>query len=124
MDNITRLYDIMKYEDLSYNEKGKAKFKNISMNFLRDLAKELELIEPRVSFNPGGIAVSGDATLMGMWTEDKGIYVHISQGPVAPIMYRTIKHMRDYTGGHNNWITFYSMDTMINIKQTMLRLRG
>lgn len=44
-----------------YNATGKAAFKQAAMKFLRDLAKELG--GGAVSWNAGGIAVSGEAIL-------------------------------------------------------------
>lgn len=48
-----------------YNEENKANWKKESMSFLRRIAKELNLTKGDYSirFNPGGIVVSGEATL-------------------------------------------------------------
>lgn len=69
-------------QDLSYiggdRESGsngnKKTFLNVGKVFLRALAKDLGLRDVTVSSNPGGIAVSGDCSMIGMW-EDGGIYV-------------------------------------------------
>jgi pyridoxal biosynthesis lyase PdxS len=102
--SLTKMAQIMSTKDLSYNEFGKTEFKRTSTAALRQIAKDLGLKVCKASFNAGGIAVSGDATLMGLWQEGKGIYVTISQGFGGNrIMYRTITHMKDYTGGMNQW---------------------
>lgn len=103
--SIVRMVKIMTTQDLSYNSTGKVEFKRTSTATLRQVAKDLGLLSSfKVSFNPSGIAVSGDASLYGMWEEGKGICVTISQGFGGNrIMYRTIKHMTDYIGGVNQW---------------------
>lgn len=85
---------------------AKRTFLNVGRAFLRALSKDLGLRDARITSNPGGIAVSGDCTLMGMW-EDGGIYVMLAQpacGRDDVVCYRTIRHMRDYTGGYNHWL--------------------
>ena len=81
-------------------------FLNTGKAFLRALAKDLELVESRVNANPAGIAVSGDCTLIGMW-EHGGIYICIEQNCCGGnhICYRTVRHMKDYSGGHNRFLT-------------------
>lgn len=53
---------------------SKKAFLNTGKAFLRALARDLGLHDVTVSANPGGIAVSGECTLIGMW-ETGGIYV-------------------------------------------------
>lgn len=112
-NNMRRLADLLG-RDLGYiwgeRECGpngaKRTFLNVGRAFLRTLSKDLGLRDARITSNPGGIAVSGDCTLMGMW-EDGGIYVMLTQldcGGERVMYYRTIRHMRDYTGGYNHWL--------------------
>lgn len=101
--------------DLSYifgnRESGpngaKKDFLNTGKAFLRALSKDLSLQDVSVNSNAGGIAVSGDCTLMGMW-QSNGLYVQLSQ-PCCDrenvLLYRTIRHSRDYTGGRNLYLT-------------------
>lgn len=73
-------------QDLSYcrgdTESGpngdKKTFLNVGKVFLRALATDLGLRDSKVSSNAGGIAVSGECTLIGMW-EDGGIYIRLGQ---------------------------------------------
>ena len=83
----------------------KRTFLNTGRAFLRALAKDLSLTDYKVSVNPAGIAVSGDSTLIGMW-ETNGIYIDISEflGAKAALLYRTVRHMKDYVGGQNRYI--------------------
>ena len=58
---------------------------------LRALAKDLCLHDVTVRSNAGGIAVSGECCLYGMW-ENNGIFIEISQSCyswVGPVLYRT-----------------------------------
>ena len=90
----------------SYEQPGpKQTFLNTGRAFLRALAKDLSLTDYKVSVNPAGIAVSGDSTLIGMW-ETNGIYIDVSDfcGLNDAILYRTVRHMKDYVGGQNRYI--------------------
>ncbi len=82
-----------------YNEQGKAQYKTLAMKLLRRIAKELPLVKGSydIRFNPGGIAVAGEATLH----HDK-FYLQTSE---TGIMFRTCKGRKDYCGGGNNWAT-------------------
>ena len=118
------LLKVVKEGPISYDLERKDEFKKKSMSFLRRLAKDLNVVEKDIDFNPAGVAVSGDATLMGMWGEDNGIYVTISDDT---LMYRSIKHMKDYKGGSNNFI-WSSWNKNYNLKyeevlERMLRIQ-
>ena len=72
--NMRKLADLLS-RDLGYiwgeRERGpngdKKVFLNTGKAFLRALAKDLGLKEYNVSTDPGGIAVSGNCSLMVMW---------------------------------------------------------
>ena len=112
-NNMRRLAELLS-QDLSYiggeRECGpngdKRTFLNLGKVFLRALAKDLGLREATVTSNPGGIAVSGDCSLIGMW-KNNGLYVNLSQfcGGKSVLVYRTARNIRDYSGGHNNYLT-------------------
>lgn len=113
-NNMRRLAALLG-QDLSYihgeRECGpngsKKTFLNVGKVFLRALAKDLGLREVTVSSNTGGIAVSGECSLIGMW-ENGGIYVCIEQpafGRENVLCYRTVRHAKDYKGGYNHFIT-------------------
>ena len=85
---------------------------NVGKVFLRALARDLGLREVTVSSNAGGIGVSGDCSLIGMW-ESGGLYVSISQhacGSGNVLLYRTVRHSRDYKGGYNHFITRHELE--------------
>jgi hypothetical protein len=88
----------------SYNETNKEQFRFAALKYLRRLAKELGLVKGTYSirFNPGGIAVSGDATL-----HHDLFYLTIGQ---MGALWRTCKGQRDYTGGPNQWIGGFGND--------------
>lgn len=106
MKELRNLYIWMNGRTLTYNQEAKDRFKERGLADMRKLAKRLKLREFEASFNAGGIAVPGDLHLMGMFNDKVGIYITISQGVFSTspeCMYRTIKHMKDYSGGSNNW---------------------
>jgi len=86
---------------------AKKVFHTKSKAFLRALGNDLGFAEFKVTNNHSGIAVSGEITLMGMWGEDNSLYLQIFQSVTQKqaFMYRNIKHMKDYTGGPNQWIS-------------------
>lgn len=112
--NMRKLADLLG-RDLSYiwgeREGGpngdKKVFLNTGKAFLRALSKDLGLQDVSVGSNPGGIAVSGESTLMGMW-QTNGLYVQLSQpcfDRENVLLYRTIRHSKDYSGGRNLYLT-------------------
>ena len=111
--NMRRLAELLS-QDLSYiggeRECGpngaKKTFLNVGKMFLRALAKDLGLRDAKITSNPAGIAVSGDCDLIGMW-ENGGIYITLSQFCCGKnvLLYRTARNLRDYSGGHNNFLT-------------------
>lgn len=51
--------------------------------------------------------MSGDCSLIGMW-QTNGLYVHLSQpccDRARVLLYRTVRHSKDYTGGRNLYLT-------------------
>lgn len=82
-------------------------FLNTGKVFLRALAKDLGLQDVSVTSNPGGIAVSGGCTLMGMW-QTNGLFVQLSQPCFERenvVLYRAIRHSKDYSGGRSLYLT-------------------
>jgi hypothetical protein len=89
---------------VAYDAEAKARFLRYCQKQLSALAKELGL--PPDSYdlrvNPGGIAVSGEATL-----HSNTLYIQASQSSLGPnfgILIRSCKGRRDYTGGPNNHV--------------------
>ncbi len=131
--NMRRLADLLG-QDLGYiwgeKESGPNGAKRVFLNtgkvFLRALSKDLGLRAAKITSNPGGIAVSGDCTLMGIW-ENGGIYVNISQpicGGDRVVLYRTVRHLKDYAGGYNHWLRLedlrdYSYDRLLSTLLTL-----
>lgn len=112
--NMRRLAELLG-QDLSYiwgeKENGpngaKKQFLNTGRTFLRALGKDLGLRDAEARSNPGGIAASGDCSLIGMW-QTNGLYVHLSQpcfDRERVLLYRTVRHSKDYTGGRNLYLT-------------------
>ena len=85
---------------------AKKTFLHVGKVFLRALAKDLGLRDAVVKSNDGGITVSGECSLFGMW-EEGGIHICLGQfsaGSENVLLYRTIRNLKDYRGGYNNWI--------------------
>jgi len=82
-------------------------FHTKSAAFLRALGKDLGFKDFKVTNNHGGIAVSGEITLMGMWGEGNGLYLQLFQSVTQrqDFLCRQIKHMKDYSGSPNQWIS-------------------
>jgi len=85
-----------------YNEPVKAQYKKLALQFLRTIAKDLQLAKDdyQIRFNPGGIAVSGDATL-----HHKQFYLAFGD---YGAYWRTCNGLRDYSGGANRWFAGFA----------------
>lgn len=106
---------------------NKRTFLNTGRTFLRTLSKDLGLTETRIDSAPGGIAVSGDCTLRGMWGRS-GIYIQLGQILINHeyvVLYRTIQNIRDFCGGRNNFLTRRDLERMSyrQLLDTFWRLR-
>ena len=116
-NNMRRLVVLLS-QDLSYiggeRECGpngaKKAFLNLGKVFLRALAKDLGLRDVRVMSNPGGIAVSGECYLYGMWV-DSGLFICIQQTCVGKevLLYRTIRNVNDHKGGYNRYMSLQDL---------------
>lgn len=119
---------LMEYPEFSYNPENKAKFKQLGQSLLKELVKDLKkegiVEESEVSFNPGGVAVSGDHQLYLMFKSGKGVYLNISAENCLPdqaFMMRSIKNMKDYTGGQNQWFRFTNLDSFPRMIELLRR---
>ena len=106
---------------------AKKQFHTKSAAFLRALGNDLGFKEFKVTNNYAGIAVSGEITLMGMWSDGNGLYFQINE-PIQPFnsfLYRSIKHMKDYSGGYNQWLScdIFKTGDYENLTDIMLTLR-
>ena len=112
--NMKKLGELLS-NDLGYDYDGpresgpngkKQEFLTTGRAFLSALGKDLGFKEQKVSTNKAGIAVSGEVYLYGMW-DDSGVSVVLEQDIMGDqhIRFRTIEHMKDYTGGGNNFIS-------------------
>lgn len=85
----------------------KKEFLDKGKRFLTQLGKDLGFTNMTVSKSPAGIAVSGEVTLTGMWGEENGLYVQLSEPTFGEncVLYREMKHLKGYTGERNNFLT-------------------
>ena len=119
-NNMRRLAELLS-QNLGYIEGerecgpngDKRTFLNLGKVFLRALSRDLGLRDVKVTSNPGGIAVSGDCSLIGMW-ENNGLYINLSQfcSGRYVLLYRTARNVRDYSSGHNNYLTLNDLRSL------------
>lgn len=106
---------------------AKKQFHTKSAAFLRALGRDLGFQECKVTNNYGGIAVSGEITLMGMWSEGSGLYLQLSQSAIGwqSFLYRQISHMKDYTGERNQWlpVELFASGKYVELMDILLALR-
>ncbi len=92
----------------------KKKHGRMGKTALKQIAKDLNLKEFKVNYNPSGIIDAGYVSLIGMSDETRGVYISISSSGVfngKNILYRSVKHIKDYTGGPNRYL---SEEEMLN----------
>ena len=108
-----------------YVQDGEVKqsFGRMGKKAFKELAEYLGLTGYDVAFNQAGTAVSGDLRLMGMFTPDNGIYISMNKdGMSSGILYRSIKHMKDFSGGSNNYFKEGDLNHPEEIKEKVYRL--
>lgn len=128
---MTPLYRFLAgHPEIGYNEENKKTFKSLGQELLKSLVEKLKkddlVEESKVSFNPGGVAVSGDHSLMLMFKTGKGVYVNISAESCLPdqsFMMRSIKGMKDYSGGTNQWFRFTNLDSIPRMGELLRRFQ-
>jgi hypothetical protein len=106
-------------------DEGRAKvtFGRLGKKAFKELAVFLGLNEFDVSYNKAGAASSGDLRLMGMFSEGKGIYITLSKDGISDgILYRAIKHMKDFSGGANHYFEEREFATPHTIKEKIISL--
>ncbi|HSG31861.1 MAG TPA: hypothetical protein VLB82_09980, partial [Thermodesulfobacteriota bacterium] len=113
---------------LSYNQEGKDRFKEAGIKAITYLARKLKAKEYTVDFNMSGIAGSGYLTAMIMFTDEIGIYFSIQQDELFgregenKFLYRTITHLKDYSGGGNNYMDIKTLKNFSEVKRLVYRL--
>ena len=133
--NMKMIFNLVS-QDLSYiggeRESGpngaKKEFHSKSRAFLRALGNDLGLKEFKATSNYAGIAVSGEITLMGLWSDGNGVYFQLEQTIYGrnDFLYRHITHMKDYTGGPNQWmdLRLFESGNYEEMMDTLLALRN
>ena len=84
----------------------KQEFLRLSAAFLRKLGKDLDFKEMQVRTNPAGIAVSGSASLYGIWNDGNGLCFVLEQfaSKNQMLLYREIVNLKECTGKRNLWL--------------------
>lgn len=106
-----------KHKSISYNEELKKKFKSLGRSALKEVLNSIgPVVESEISYNPGGIAVSGDFHLKVMFAPNQGVDVFFNlDGFGNYITYRCIKELKDYSGGCNQNIPFEKLLDLNNL---------
>ncbi len=100
---------IIQAQNAAGDHLNKMEFKKDSKKFLRDAAKQLELIKGSydIRYNEGGIACSGDAIL-----HSDGLYLHLND---FGFYWRVVKGRKDYKGEYNRQSqTHYTAEQLAN----------
>lgn len=123
--NLTRLFNIVSEYTLPYREDNKEMFAKEGVSIMKSLAKYLKAKSFDVHYNKGGIAVSGEVYASMMFTDEIGVYFTIQQdsfgGKKYNILYRTIKSLKDYSGGGNNYFNEEFKDAQ-KVKKEVYRI--
>ncbi len=99
-----------------FARKGKAAFK--------ELATYLGFVDFKIDFSAAGPAMSGDLSMSGMVSENQGIYISLSRDGMGnpKALYRSIQHLKDHSGGSNQFFLTKLFENPIQLKETLLRL--
>ena len=93
---------------------SKQVFLNVGKVFLRALARDLGLHDVTVSSNAGGIGVSGDCNLIGMW-ENGGLYSITSK--VSDGIVKCVAEFESNRGDLMMRVTSYAMENTIAVEE-------
>jgi hypothetical protein len=103
--------------NVGYNEEYKAEFIRLGKKFIKDVVAELKnrgISQIESDYNRGGIAVSGEFTILGLYeTGAGGFYIQLSLSSFSSDygFYRATKGLKDYTGGINRQISSQLLDS-------------
>lgn len=104
---------------------NKEAYLKIGRSVLRAMAKHYQFTNGKVSVNPAGVAVSGDITLIGMFDDSRGIYICMSSpmlfGGTPEFYYRSVRHIKDYTGGVNHRMTYDELASDLSFACTRMK---
>jgi hypothetical protein len=100
----------------------KARFHRVAAKRLREVATLLGLHVGQydVRSNKAGVAVSGEVTLHTDLVYVQVAYFAFDRSP--RILYRTCKGRRDYTGGANNYLPGYVLDSPAEMTEAIEKL--
>jgi hypothetical protein len=110
---------------IAYDDDLKKEFVRTGKAALKELAQTLEstnIVENcEISYNKGGIAVSGDFHLKGDFKEGFSFDLFFNlDGFNSAICYRRTKGKTDYTGFDNRWISWDSADLINMVRRILL----
>ncbi|MCB9448662.1 MAG: DEAD/DEAH box helicase family protein [Flavobacteriales bacterium] len=128
-DNLKKLAAFLsKHTTINASTDGgeaKTTFGRLGKRAFKELAEYLELKEYDVHYNKSGDAGSGDLRVMGMYEPETGIYISFNKDGFhgeQNVLYRSIKHMKDYTGGSNHYFSEKEFATPGTIRKKVKEL--
>jgi hypothetical protein len=131
-EKAVELAKVSTHELNAYTAQGES-YKNaylsLGRSVLRAVGKHYRMVGYKVHVNRAGIAVSGDITLIGMFDDEHGLYIRMSEpalfGGTPEFLFRSVKHTKDYTGGGNQYMTYDELASDLELAcEKMARLVG
>ena len=102
-------YDWDYERDVPNGNDAKERFENLGKRLLKEIATRLKLTDAKITWNPGGPAVSGD-----LYLEATGLYINFSQTALGfdwGFMYR-------YKDGGNRWMKWDELRHLDRLTET------
>lgn len=102
---LAELKNLLGDKTLQYDRNKKRRFNQLATQYFAVLALKLGVSRTRVKFINGGEGYPGQAYFVGMWGEQNGIYIELTQVLHKPVfVFREIFHQEDYNGGPNQYV--------------------
>lgn len=125
---MSKLWDFVKTDpEISYNEENKAEYKKLGQSFLKSVLVAIpshRIAEKRIGYNAGGIAVSGDHSLYVMFENGQGACVFFDADFGEYVTFRTISHIKDFSGGPNKSKSRGILENSIYVAAELMKLGG
>jgi len=108
----------------NYDPNIKNKWGQEGKNFIKWVARQVNAVPLNIRHNPSGII---DRGYVSGFIEKNGKYVYLSisdSGLGKPILFRTAKNEKDYTGGSNNFANLDAEEILNMIGQIKTMFEG
>lgn len=110
-----------KHSNIAYDADLKKEFKRLGTAALKEIRDAFgPLHSSEISFNPAGIAMSGDFHLKVMFNAHQGVDMFFNLGFGNHVTYRGIKGLKDYTGKENRQMCFENFLNLNDLRSRFL----